>query len=185
MTVGNILTRPLTIEEFEKLDLPEDREWELHNGELVGVTFPALIHRRLQQRLVDIFRPLFPHAEVLTEFPFQIRERLDVRSADVGVASPERFRREDRILTGAPDLVVEVLSPSNSLPKLKQYRRVCFESGTSVFWVVDPDDNTVDVYLREQKLHRVWELGEEIPVSLFGRQVSVSVDGIFQGITQP
>ena len=186
MTVGNTLTKPLTIDEFEELDLPEDREWELHHGELVGVTFPDLIHRRLQQRIVEILQSLFPDAEVLMEFPFQIKERLELRSADVGVAGPGRVpSAAETRLTGAPDFVVEALSPSNSLPKLKQYRRLCFESGTSVFWMVDPDDNTVDVYLKDQKLHRVWECGEEIPVALFGRQVGVRVDEIFRGITLP
>lgn len=181
--MGNTVTKPLTIEEFERLDLPEDREWELHGGELVGVTLPALIHRRLQQRLVEILQSQFPDAEVLMEYPFEIKERLELRSADVGVASPSRVPSAgEKRMNGAPDMVVEVLSPSNSLPKLKLYRKLCFESGTAVFWVVDPDDATVEVYLKDQKLHRVWELGEQIPVSLFGREVTVSVDEIFRGI---
>jgi Uma2 family endonuclease len=155
---------------------------------LVGVTYPNLRHRLLQQRLADVLRPLFPNAEVLTEFPFQVGERLEVRSADVGVANRGRVlaaANEGRIFTGAPDLVIEVLSPSNSLRKLKQYRSLCSNSGASVFWVVDADDNTVDTYVRQQKLPRVWDCGEELPVELLGREVSIPVREIFRGITLP
>jgi len=40
--VGNTVTKPLTIEEFERLGLPEVHARERHNGELVGVPFPAV-----------------------------------------------------------------------------------------------------------------------------------------------
>jgi Uma2 family endonuclease len=45
------------------------------------------------------------------------------------------------ILEGAPDMVVEVWSPSNSPAAVRRYRRICFEHGTRVFRVVDPADN--------------------------------------------
>src|SRR5690242_13099665 len=108
----------ITVEEFDRLDLPEDRDLELQDGEVVEATFPELMHRRLQSRLSKLLEQLSPFAEVLTEYPFQIGDR-DKRSADVGIVAQDRAQASGRkILLGAPDIVIEVFSPSNSWPKM-------------------------------------------------------------------
>jgi len=96
-------TSLLTIVEFDKLDVPQGRLWELHNGELVEMTFRSLDHKYIQDRLADIFKPLFPNAKVLTEYPFQVSETQDKRSADVGVVELARAEegRKGGILIGA------------------------------------------------------------------------------------
>ena len=176
---------PITVEQFDNMDLPDDQEWELQGGQVVGMTFPNLNHRRLQQRLVDLLRPLFPNESVMMEYPFQVRQTLDKRSADVGVVDSERAKEAmaQGILPDAPEFVIEVLSPSSDLKKLKAYRRLCFAHGTEEFWIVDPDDNTIDAYMKGGKLHRIWEPGEDAPLTLFGTQVTIPVRDIFSGIT--
>jgi Uma2 family endonuclease len=52
--MGAVSTHPITIEEFGKLDLPKDRRWELHNGELVEVSFASVIHKHLQRQLSNL-----------------------------------------------------------------------------------------------------------------------------------
>jgi Uma2 family endonuclease len=46
----------------------------------------------------------------------------------------------------APDLAVEVLSPSNTIREMERKRREYFESGVRLVWIVDPDARTVAVY---------------------------------------
>jgi Uma2 family endonuclease len=176
---------PITIEEFNKLDLPDNRQWELHNGEIVELSFPDLIHKELQQRIADLFRQAFPNAHVLTEYPFQVETTYDERSADVGVTTKERRLASvgKHSLAGAPEIVVEVLSPSNSVSKLKQYRRLCFQNGTRIFLTVDPDDSTVEVFLDPDKPDRVLRAGDSLQFSLFGEEKTILVEAIFTGIT--
>jgi len=67
----------------------------------------------------------------------------------------------------APDLVIEVLSPSNTAAEMYEKERLCLENGAREFWVIDallrlvkmstPDGNT-----------RTYKSGQEIPLPLFG-----------------
>jgi Uma2 family endonuclease len=173
----------ITIDQFDALDLPERCDWELREGQVVGTAFPNIGHRRLQHRGMDQLQPLFPGHSVLMEYPFQIGN-LDKRSADIGVVGSERARQayEHGILLGAPD-VVEVLSASHTLGQLKTYRRLCFANGTELFWVMDPDENTVEAYLKGEKQSRIWSVGEDAPIALFGLQIAVPVIDLFRDIT--
>jgi Uma2 family endonuclease len=183
--VSTIATKPLTIEEFDKLDLPQDRNWELRNGELVEVTFPLIIHKDLQLRITDLCRAAFPNAHVLPEYPFQIPETNDKRSADVAMTTRERGEeaRKKGVLVGAPEVVVEVLSPSNSMAQLRRDRRVFFEHGTLLFLVVDPDDNTIEVYAKGEKTALTLGIEDTLELSVFGERKTIPVREVFSGIT--
>jgi len=183
--MSGIATKPMTIAEFDKLDLPNDRKWELHNGELVEMAFPAVIHKRLQRRSSNLLELAYPAADVLEEYPYQIEETNDKRSADVGMTTKERGRaaNEKGALVGAPELVVEVLSPSNTVPELKRLRRLCFAHGTLVFLTLDPDDNTVEVHLTPGKPDCVLGIQDTLQLALFGEQKTIPVAAIFRGIT--
>ncbi len=185
--MGAVSTRPITIEEFDKLDLPKDRDWELHNGEIVEVSLASWIHKWLQQRVCLLLQQAFVDAVALNECPFQIESTNDKRSADVGVTTKERAQQaaKDRILNGAPELVAEVVSPSNTVLDLKQYRRLCFAHGTKIFLTLYPDDNTIEVHLEAEKPDCVLKVGDTLRLSLFGTQAEIPVTTIFSGITLP
>lgn len=53
---------------------------------------------------------------------------------------------DDRGCLGAPDIVVEVLSPGNNTVELKKKYDIYLESGVKEYWVVSPQDKTFLVY---------------------------------------
>lgn len=59
---------------------------------------------------------------------------------------PNRELTMEQILAEVGDLVVEVLSPSNTDQEMERKRREFFAAGTRLFWIVDPVDRTVAVY---------------------------------------
>jgi Uma2 family endonuclease len=187
VAVSTIASKPLTIEEFDKLDLPQDRNWELRNGELVEVTFPLVIHKDLQARIFELFRDAFPNAHVLTEYPFQIPETNDKRSADVAMTTRQRGEeaRTKGVLVGSPEVVVEVLSHSNSMAQLRRDRRVYFEHGTLLFLVVDPDDSTIEVYVKGEKSAPTLGVDDTLEITVFGERKTILLKAIFAGITIP
>jgi Uma2 family endonuclease len=58
--------------------------------------------------------------------------------------------REPGFYQGAPDLVVEVLSPSNRPGKMRRKVRTYLRAGVQQVWVVDPDRRRVTVYRTDQ-----------------------------------
>ena len=185
--MGTVATKPITIEEFDKLRLAEDRIWELHGGEIVEVPFAKFMHIELQIRLLDLLRKAYPQAYVLMEFPFQIEETNDKRSADVGMTTKERAQAsaEQGILSGAPELLAEVLSPSNSMADMRRDRRVFFAHGTMVYLVIDPNDSTIEVYRKQEKSTPTLTIEDQLALSLFGEEKTIPVAAIFAGITAP
>jgi Uma2 family endonuclease len=175
--MSTAITAPVTIEQFMSLALPEGREWELHNGEIVDMGEPTLNHRELQRRILHLLERLFPNAEVLIEFPFQSGNSF--RSADVGLTSRDRRSKATKVLEGPPELVVEVLSPSNTVTALKEYRRLCFANGTQVFLTVDSDDRTVQVHVKGETDGHTYVAKEQISIELFGATIIVVVAEIF------
>ena len=76
-------------------------------------------------------------------------KRGNTRAPDVSFTSKHRLRGRPlprKYMKGAPDLVVEVVSPNDVLIELAKKMREYFESGTQLAWVINPEDQTVVVY---------------------------------------
>jgi Uma2 family endonuclease len=80
-------------------------------------------------------------------------------------------------LSGAPDLVIEVLSPSNTAAEIFDKEKLCLENGSQEFWVVDPDRLQVKISTPDG-FTITYHSGQEIPLSLFGN-AKVPVNAIF------
>jgi Uma2 family endonuclease len=88
------------------------------------------------------------------------REPDTVRGPDVAFVSKERFDRSGettKAFEGAPDLAVEVLSPSNTPAAVHAKVADYLAAGTSCVWVVDPEAQTVTVYASLLGPHRLGE----------------------------
>ncbi len=72
------------------------------------------------------------------------------RSPDVSFVSKDRLKGLKKLpkgfFDGAPDLAVEVISPSNTFDEIHQKIVEYFESGSRLVWVINPDEETVLVY---------------------------------------
>lgn len=73
------------------------------------------------------------------------KDIITVLQPDISVVCDES-KLDDRGCVGAPDLVVEVLSPGNNSKELKNKYEVYEESGVKEYWVVSPQDETFVVY---------------------------------------
>ncbi len=106
----------LTVEEFEAMDLPEFCEWGLVDGTVVSVTAPDLDHVDLQDQIAAKLKEVFHQSAVVrVEYPYALGTFNRFR-ADVEVVDPRRHRDNRKRLEGAPELVIEVMSRSNTMP---------------------------------------------------------------------
>ena len=174
-------TQLMTVEEYRKLPETDVFVYELHHGELVQVTRPKLRHVRIQGKLVILIGSAskglgWTGAEV----PFRALPEYELRAADVAWVSQERWEAadDDDYLPGAPDLVVEVLSPSNTMDEIAEKEKLCLENGCREFWVVTPKLRQVKVSTPDS-ITITYREGQQIPLRLFG-DGTLPVDEIFK-----
>jgi Uma2 family endonuclease len=132
------------------LVMPEDgKRREIIEGDLFVTPSPISNHQRILAELVGAFRDYLkanPVGEVLFA-------PLDVILSDHDVLEPDLLLvlKEHEVIVkdwvrGAPDLVLEVLSPTTEArdrgPKMKAYARF----GVREYWIVDPVTQMIEVY---------------------------------------
>jgi Uma2 family endonuclease len=176
-------TQLMTVDEFRKL--PEDSGpvyHELRHGELVAVTRPKFKHHRIRSRVRDLLKAVAPAGSFVEyEVAFRALAEHELRVADVAFINPDRVALidPDDNPHGAPDLIIEILSPSNTAAEMFDKEKLCLENGAKEFWVVDIDRRQVKVSTPDG--HTVtYRNGQEIPLSLFGSEGSIKVDDIFR-----
>jgi Uma2 family endonuclease len=174
--VATTTTKLMTFAEYERIPNPPGYRYELHHGELVKVPFPEFPHVRAQWQLRRLLEKAAGNAGVVDkEMPYRPLPEHECWGADIAYIAKARWDAVDRYLMGAPDLVIEVLSPSNTAAEMLDKRNLCLENGSREFWVVDVDHRQVEVSTPDG--HTItYKRGQEIPLFFGGR---IPVDAIF------
>jgi Uma2 family endonuclease len=170
----------MTFAEFERLPNPRGARLELHHGVVVEVAPPKHRHYLRQHRLRRLVEPFAdPIGEVGIEFAYRPLLEHECWKADVGFVSRERYDRIPLVgyLAGAPDLVIEVLSPSNRDAEIEEKRKLCLGNGSREFWVVDDEDREIKVSTPDGRTV-TYRAGQQIPL-LFAPGSALNVEDIF------
>jgi len=158
----------MTVEQFRALPEPSEGYSELHHGVPVIMPPPKYRHWTLQHRLMRLLEPLAAGRGVIgVEFSFRPVPEHEFWIADMAYVSGARadaIDPEDN-LRGVPELVIEVLSPSNTASEINEKEAICLENGGLEFWVVDPKRKTVKVSTPDRKTITYIE-GDQIPLSV-------------------
>jgi Uma2 family endonuclease len=143
------LPRPLTFDEFA--NLPGETRRELRNGVPAEMPPPKLRHSLLQKRITGLLESfLGSRGVVIVEAGFRPLPEYEYRIADVGVVSLDRIKNADLngYIEGAPDIVIEVLSPSNRAAEMMEKEKICRGNGAFEFWLVDGDQKLIRISTR-------------------------------------
>ena len=103
----------------------------------------------------------------------------EYRIADVAYCSHERWAKEDRKgqFVGVPEIVIEVLSPSNTASEMLAKEQLCLQNGGREFWIVDMERRQVKVSTPDG--HTVtYKSGQQIPLC-FAPGATLAVDALF------
>ncbi|MBI5470813.1 MAG: Uma2 family endonuclease [Ignavibacteriae bacterium] len=129
--------------------LPDGTPAQLIDGEIIMSPAPTTSHQKIQSRLGYLIQH-FVIARDLGQVFFTPTEiclsEHDTFQPDLTFVSRGRSSiiEEDNI-KGAPDLVVEILSPSTGYLDLTHKKTVYETSGVKEFWIVDPKEKLVEV----------------------------------------
>src|SRR6266542_3708826 len=133
------------------LAFPEDNlRRELIDGELIVTAAPATRHQRVVARLVQrLLTHCDAHGGEVLPAPTDVYfSESNVVEPDVLYVAPQNLERvENRFIRSAPDLVVEVSSPSTRRLDLIRKRDLYERFGVPEYWYVDLDADRVEIYL--------------------------------------
>ncbi len=106
------------------------------NGQLVMSPHRSY-HSIYQSRIIRWLNSLLPDGEAMPECP--IATNVGVIVADVAWASPKKVKRNFDLpnWSESPEIVVEVLSPSNAGDEIRKKREAVFAKGAAEFWICD------------------------------------------------
>ncbi|AEF81599.1 conserved hypothetical protein [Leadbettera azotonutricia ZAS-9] len=141
---------------------PESIRAELHGGELRMLAAPSPAHQEISMNLSRILSTFLlekPCKVYAAPFDVRLFPREDL--SDNIVVQPDlsvvcdSSKIDKRGCAGAPDMVIEILSPANtSYDILYKYDRY-LNAGVREYWVIDPEKKLLTVHLLEQGRYAV------------------------------
>jgi len=137
-----------TYRDYKNLPESETRRYELLEGELIMVPSPNIRHQRVSRKLVFLLEDFIRKNKLGEIFnaPLDVHLGEDVVQPDILFISKERssiVAKEE--IRGAPDLVIEILSPA-TVERDQAYKKTLYDRhGVREYWIVDPEENTIKV----------------------------------------
>ena len=155
--VETTITSKITVEEFFNMELEEGFFYELINGNIVKKQAPSPQHQKAVLKLSKIMDD-YSTEKALGEVYIS---PIDVFFDKYNNTQPDvLFSKNDRnfIITnngieGHPDLIVEVLSPSTFKNDRKEKMELYLKFGVTEYWIVDPKNQSVEVYVLENDVY--------------------------------
>lgn len=140
MTSGEFLALGETAERMELID-----------GVVTVSPRPSFRHQRVSfliARAIDDWAQAHPGAHFAQDVSVELSEKL-VYEPDVIAFAPGRYEREPDRVAGAPDLVIEISSPSTQRMDLETKRNDYERFGVKEYWIIDPVSAEARVFRRE------------------------------------
>ncbi|MBQ6231361.1 MAG: Uma2 family endonuclease [Eubacterium sp.] len=167
-----------TLEDY--LALPEGTRIELIDGRFYDMAAPTTIHQRIGMLLAQAFEN-YIDSNNGSCIPFVAPTDVQLDCDDKTMVQPDVLVVCDRSkiikarVIGAPDLIVEVLSPNNwymdTTRKLNKYKN----AGVREYWIVIPEEKSVIVYDFEHSANpMVYSFEDSIPVSIWDNRLIIN-----------
>lgn len=141
----------ISVAEFDRLIEPDDLRYELDEGELIEMTRPRVGHNRVVMKMTQVFVQYLltnPVGELFTSDNLFVLGPTTKRAPDLSFILADRASKIDpsKDIDGAPDLAIEVLSPSDRAAAMRRKMKQYFAAGASAVWLVYPATREVEVW---------------------------------------
>ena len=179
-----------TYAEYKEWELEAGERYELIYGEAFAMAGPSEQHQAI---LGGLFNQFYNYLEgkpcKVYPAPFDVRLFYQEDESDDTVVQPdilivcEGKKIGPESCRGAPDLVVEILSPSNSAMEMEQKFELYRKAGVREYWVVDPERNRLKVYYFHDGSISTNTYGstDKVPVAIFP-DLNVVLDKVFTAV---
>ncbi len=172
-----------------------DERVELIKGRLFKMSpAPTRRHQRISFQITRQIAPYFEGNLCQIYYaPFDVRliDEKKSQKADqeiYSVVQPDICvicdleKLDDRGCLGAPDWIIEIISPGNSKKELDDKFRLYEANGVSEYWIVHPNDQTIaafELHADKYQLRRIYSSEEEAPVGIF-EDLILNLEDVFR-----
>lgn len=141
----------LTAEEFDTYPFEEDKRYELDEGELIEMTRPAYRHNRVLKNLqfeLEAFLRRTKQGELLISENLFALDPITRRAPDLAVILGDRRRELEQatVIPIIPEIVAEVLSPSETTRMIQRKLKQYFQAGVKEVWLIYPEAREVEIW---------------------------------------
>ena len=169
------------------LQLPDDKRYELVEGDLLLVPAPNLRHQRILRELevaICIYLRSHPLGELFFSPCDVVLSEINVVQPDLIFVSTERMTiLTEANIQGSPDLVVEILSPSTQQRDRGIKQNLYARYGVREYWIINPENKTVEVLSWTEtgyRIEAVLQEGGTLNSGLFP-DLNIKLSEIFAG----
>ena len=180
--------RPYTVDDY--CALPEDIRTELIDGVFYDMSSPSVTHQLVIGELYLQFKACERKHKgkcrvILSPCDVQLnKDKYTMVQPDLMVVC-DLEKIKGRNCFGAPDLIVEVLSPSSRshdcVLKLNKYRK----SGIREYWIADPEHRQVITYLFDDPARpacEIYSFTDIIPIHISGGECTIDMRDVLAGL---
>lgn len=141
--------------EEDYYEMPEDVRAELIDGQIYYQAAPSRVHQEILMELSSTIRNYIKSKSGSCKVypaPFAVKlnkDRNTIVEPDISVIC-DRDKLTERGCTGAPDWIIEIISPSNSSHDYIRKLNLYADAGVREYWIVNPIKKMVFVYYLEE-----------------------------------
>ena len=181
--------RVFTYADYKEWELAEGERFELIRGEAFAMSSPNERHQAILMELsAQIHNFLRGKPCKVYPAPFDVRLFYEEDESDDTVVQPDIMVICDEKklgpegCRGAPDLIVEILSPSNTAVEMERKLKLYREAKVREYWVVDPVNSGLTVYSFTDGIIKGYTYGsaDVVPVSVLPG-LEISLEQAFAG----
>lgn len=137
-----------TYEDYRKL--PEGAPYQLIGGMLIMTPAPSTYHQIISMKLEVKLASFVMERDLglVLDAPLDVYfEESETYQPDLVFIARERLSiiKPDKI-NGAPDMVVEILSPATAYYDLRRKFKIYEKHGVREYWVIDPEEQSVEIF---------------------------------------
>lgn len=168
--------RPVTIKEFENMKTQDGVIYELIDG-VVMMSRPSMEHQRILTSLSGELYQYFKDKKCKSFSEIEVKLNNDILVPDISVLC-DFSKSPEQKYEGAPEIVVEILSPSTMFNDFNIKSSKYMNVGVKEYWLVDPKNKTVIINDYINKTMTTYENADVLKSTIF-EDLKINLKDIF------
>ena len=166
--------------------MPEGKRYEIVEGEIYMVPVPTTTHQRISRKLEEMLSRFVEERKLGEVFDAPIDvvfSETDIVQPDIIFISNENKNiiKEENI-KGAPDLIIEILSPSSAQRDKTIKKKLYAKNGVKEYWLVEPQKRTIEALVLGKRGYETFKVfsDKEVLTTRLIKGLQIPVEQLFE-----